>query len=398
MNNFTFYAPTRIVFGRDTQRQVGALAAAAGLKKALIHYGGGSVVTSGLLEQVKASLSEKGLGWTELGGVKPNPELALVREGIALCRKEGVDFVLALGGGSAIDSAKLIAVGAVHDDDPWVFSSKEKAPAGALPLGVVLTLAASGSEMSASCVVTKEEGMLKRGYNSDYHRPLFAICNPELTYTLPPYQTGCGIVDILMHTLERYFSDGSDTPLTDRLAEGLMKSVIEAGTAAIADPRNYEARATLMWAGSLSHNDLTGCGRNLFFPVHQMEHEVSGMYSEVAHGAGLAVLFPAWMKYVYRRDLDRFVRFAVEVMGCDLDWEHPERSAREGIARLEAYFQAIGMPVTMEELGITDESKFDEMAEKCTFFGKRTLSARVELKRDDILAVYRLARAGRLSR
>lgn len=393
MNNFVFYAPTRMVFGAGTEKQVGSLAASYGFKKVLIHYGGGSVVRSGLLARVVASLKEKGIAYVELGGVKPNPELSLVKKGVELCRKEGVDLVLAVGGGSSIDSAKLIAVGAANEGDPWRFSTKEAVPAAALAVATILTLSASGSEMSSSCVITNEDGWLKRGYNSDFNRPLFSICNPELTYTVSPFQTSCGTVDIIMHTAERYFSIGEDTVLTDRIAESLMKSVMEAGKAALAKADDYDARATLMWAGSLSHNDLTGCGRAVFMPVHQMEHEISGIYTSVAHAAGLAVMFPAWAKYVYKKNILRFARFAVEVTGCDMDYEHPERTARAGIERLEAYFRAIGMPTTLEELDIADDSKFEEMAEKCTFFGKRTLTGVMELKKADIVAIYRLATA-----
>ena len=392
MNNFTYYAPTRIVFGKDTQKQIGALAKGYGFKKALIHYGRGSVKSTGLYDEVAASLKASGVGFVELGGVKPNPELSLVRKGIALCRAKGVDLVLAVGGGSAIDSAKLIAVGAANEGDPWLFSTKAKAPTAALPLGVILTLAASGSEMSASCVITNEDGWLKRGYNSDFNRPRFSILNPELTYTLPPFQTACGIVDILMHTIERYFSKGADTPLTDRIAEALMKSVIEAGRTLMDDPKDYEARATLMWAGSLSHNDVTGAGRDVFMPVHQMEHEVSGMYTEVAHAAGLSALLTTWMRYVYLSDLQRFSRFAVNVMECEMDFEHPERTALLGIDRLEAYFVGIGMPVRLSGLGIADDSKFDEMTEKCTFFGTRTLAGARELGKKEIREIFGLAR------
>ena len=392
MNNFTFYTPTRVVFGRDTQKQVGALVAQYGFKKVLIHYGGGSIKQSGLFDEVVASLKEKGIQYVEFGGVKPNPELGLVRKGIELCRKEGVDLVLAVGGGSAIDSAKLIAVGAKNDDDPWLFTSKVKVPTAALPIGTILTLAATGSEMSASAVITNEDGWLKRGYNSDFNRPLFSILNPELTYTLPPFQTGCGIVDIIMHTLERYFSNGKDTALTDRMAEGVMKSVMEAGNVLMADPKDYEARATLMWAGSLSHNDLTGAGRDVFMPVHQIEHEISGIYTDVAHGAGLSALLTSWMRYVYKENVSRFAQFAVRVMDCEMDFEHPERTALLGIDRLEAYFVSVDMPVRLSGLGIKSDEKFDEMAEKATFFGKRVLTGVKELKKKEILDILNLSR------
>lgn len=391
MENFTFYTPTRIIFGKDTHKDVGSIVSGYGAKKILLHYGSGSIKKTGLYEQLLESFRAASVSVVELGGVKPNPELALVRKGVALCKQEAVDLVLAVGGGSAIDSAKLIAVASKHDDDPWAFSSKEKTPVAALPVGVVLTLAASGSEMSASCVISNEELQLKRGYNSEFNRPLFAICNPELTYTLPPYQSACGIVDILMHTAERYFAVGKDTVLTDRIGESLMRSVIEAAPVVMKDPRSYEARATLMWAGSLSHNDLTGCGRPLFLTVHQIEHELSGKFPEIAHGAGLAALYPSWMRQVYRYDLDRFVRFAVEVMQCSMNWEHPEQTAREGIDRFEAFFASLGMPTSLRELGISDSASFDEMAEKCTNFGKRTLSGVHKLDKKEIIEILQAA-------
>ncbi len=391
MDNFIFYAPTKVIFGRGSRFSLGGLLANYGFRKILIHYGGGSVKRGGLLAELVSNLQKAGISHVELGGVKPNPELALAREGIRLCKAENIDMILAVGGGSVIDSAKLIAVGAVTEDDPWLFSSKEKTPVAALPLGAVLTLAASGSEMSASAVITNEDGRLKRGYNSDFNRPLFSICDPELTYTVPPYQTACGITDIFMHTAERYFSDGEDTPISDRMAEALMKTVLEYGPKAIDQPSNYEARATLMWAGSLSHNDLTGCGRRLFFPVHQIEHELSGLFPRIAHGAGLAALMPAWMRYVYQADLWRFVRFASEVMNIDINYENPELTALAGIDALERYFKDIGMPIRLRELGITDDSRFEEMADKCLFFGARKLTAKKVLDKEDIIAIYRAA-------
>ena len=325
----------------------------------------------------------------EFGGAQPNPVISHAREGIALCRREGCDLVLAVGGGSAIDESKVIAVGSQNDADPWEFTTKKKVPEKALPVGVILTLAATGSEMSASAVITNDELGLKRGYNSDFHRPLFSILNPELTYTVPPYQTACGIVDIMMHTLERYMTIPSEAEFSDRIAEGLVKTVITAGRAAMANPKDYEARANLMWAGSLSHNDLTGCGRSYMTVSHQIEHELSGMFPEVAHGAGLAVIFPAWMRYTYKHYLSRFTQYAVRVWNCEMNFDHPERTALEGIEKTEEYFRSIGMPLRLSELGIGEDS-IHEMAVKCTNYGTRVLKGPIEYGEKEIEEIYRL--------
>ena len=299
MQNFTFHTPTKVFFGKDTEKQVGEIIKSYGFSKVLFHYGSGSIKKSGLYDTVVNSLQENGIRFVELGGVEPNPKLSLARKAAELARTEQVDLILAVGGGSVLDSAKAAAAGAYYGCDPWEFSSKKRVPEKAIPVGTILTLAASGSEMSDSCVITNEDGWLKRGFNAPSNRPLFSIMNPELTYTVSKYQTGCGIVDIMMHTLERYFSLNGENPLSDALAEGLLKTVAEAGRRAIENPADYEARATLMWAGSLSHNGLTGCGKTFMMRCHQLEHELSGAYDRVAHGAGLAVLFPAWAKYIY---------------------------------------------------------------------------------------------------
>lgn len=391
MRNFEFCTPTRVIFGKDTQKRTGELIRQYGFKKVLIHYGGGSVTRSGLLDQVTSSLKEEGIEFVVLGGVQPNPTLSLAKEGIKLCLDEGVDFILAVGGGSVIDSAKCIADGAANPDiDVWKFFTREEKLKKALPQGNILTLSASGSEMSNSCVITNENGGLKRGLSSQLHRPLFAICNPELTYTVSKYQTGCGSVDIMMHTLERYLCSDKDTPLTDRMAEGLLKTVAEAGRIADKEPENYEARATLMWAGSLSHNNLTGVGRDFFMQVHQMEHELSGMYPQIAHGAGLSALFCTWARYVCPYNVNRFAQLAVRVWGIDMNFEDPEKTALAGIDAFENFFKSIGMPVSIGELGV-EEDKLEEMAEKCTFFGTRTLPGIKEFGKEDILAVYRQA-------
>ena len=316
MADFTFYAPTQIVFGRGGENQIGALVKAQNGKKVLLHYGGGSARRSGLLDRIRASLTAAGIAYTELGGVVPNPRLSLVREGIDLCRREGVDFLLAVGGGSVIDSAKAIGYGVTNEGDVWDFYDRRRQASACLPVGVVLTIAAAGSEMSSSSVITKEEGGIKRGYSSNLCRPRFAVMNPELTMTLPPYQTACGCTDILMHTLERYFTNnGGNMELTDGIAEALLRTVIKNAVILRDDPENYGARAEVMWAGSLSHNGLTGCGNGGDdFSVHALEHELSGMY-DVAHGAGLAAVWGSWARYVYRECLPRFEQFAVRVMG-----------------------------------------------------------------------------------
>jgi len=391
MIDFEFYTPTRVFFGKDTHLKVGEIIKNYGFKKVLFHYGGGSIKRTGLYDQVVKSLSSNGIDFVELGGVQPNPKLSLVKTGAGLCKRENIDMVLAVGGGSVIDSAKVIAISALTDADPWDFVSGKAKPTKALPVGTILTLAASGSEMSSSAVITKEDEQLKRGFNSDFNRPLFSIMNPELTYTVDKFQTGCGIVDIMMHTMERYFTTTKDVDLTDRLAEGLLKAVIRAGEIAIKNPEDYEARATLMWAGSLSHNGLTGAGRDSFLRCHQIEHEISGAYDFVAHGAGLAIVFPAWAKYVYKHNVEKFCQYAVRVWNIDMNFENPEETALKGILATEDYFKSLGMPVRLSELNINDE-KFEEMAEKCTFFGKRILSGYVPLGKKEILEILELCR------
>ena len=394
MNNFEYCVPTRVIFGRDTQKRAGELIKEYGFRKVMIHYGGGSVKRSGLLDQVTASLREAGIETVLFGGVQANPTLSKALEGMEICRREGVDFILAVGGGSVIDSAKCIADGAPNPEiDPWKFFMKEAVPPKALPHGNILTLSASGSETSQSCVITNEENGLKRGFNCPAHRPLFAVCNPELTFTVSRFQTGCGTVDILMHTLERYLGGTTkDTALTDRIAEGLMKAVIEAGTAADLNPEDYEARATLMWAGSLSHNDLTGLGREVMMTVHQLEHELSGKYPEVAHGAGLSALFCSWARYVCRDDPMRFAQLAVRVWDVEMNFENPLKTALDGIQRIEDYFKSLNMPVRLSELEAdVKEADFDEMAEKCTNFGRRVLPGIRELGKHEMMDIYRMA-------
>ena len=392
MNNFTFYAPTYFAFGKDTQNQAGALVKRFGGTKVLVHFGGGSVVRSGLLDTVKASLEAEGLAYVELGGVKPNPRSGLVYEGIELCRKEGVDFVLAVGGGSTIDSAKAIAAGTVYDGDFWDFY-EGKPVEKALPVGTILTIAAAGSEGSPDSVITKEEGMIKRGASGEAYRPKFSILNPALTQTLPPYQTAAGITDMMMHTMERYFSHDDDMDLTDRIAEALLRSMRENAYKVLADPEDYRARAQVMWGGSLAHNDLTGCGLTGDWATHELEHELSGMF-DVTHGAGLAAIWPSWARYVYKENVSRFVRFAVKVMGVPQDFTDPEGTALKGIAAMERFYHDIGMPVNIRELigrEIT-ETEIQEMVRKCSRNYTVTQGQFKVLRPEDMAEIYRMAR------
>ncbi|MDR2390536.1 MAG: iron-containing alcohol dehydrogenase [Planctomycetota bacterium] len=393
MINFVYYAPTKVIFGKDTETQAGAEIKALGYKKALVHYGGASAKKSGVLDRVLKSLDGAGIGHVELGGVKPNPRLSLVREGIQLAKKENVDFLLAIGGGSAIDSAKGIAYGIAGDGDVWdLYLAKRKAIACA-PVGCVLTIAAAGSETSYSSVVTDENGGHKRSYNDDIARPKFAIMNPELTYTLPEYQTMSGVVDILMHTLERYFTNDRQVELIDRMSESLLLTVLEVAPKLLANPRDYDARAEIMWAGSLSHNGLTGTGRTGDFASHQIEHELSGMF-DVAHGAGLSAVWPSWARYVYKQDIARFAQFAVRVMGVEMNYFNPEETALRGIARIEDFFRSIKMPVTISELGIKDltEKQIDEMVAKCSWNGTRKIGQFVKLDSSDVKKIYQMAK------
>lgn len=392
MQQFQYYTPTKVVFGKDTENQVGKLVKEQKAAKVLIHYGGGSVKRSGLLDRVEASLQAEGIPYVTLGGAVPNPRLSKVYEGIALGKQEGVDFILAVGGGSAIDSAKGIAYGICYEGDVWDFYLKKCLPQKSLPLGVVLTLAATGSEMSDSSVITKEEGWLKRSAKSDLGRPRFAIMNPELTYTLPEYQTMSGCVDIMMHTMERYFSHERDTELVDAMAEGLLRTMMHNAAILLEDPRNYEARSEVMWAGSLSHNGLTGCGRKGDWACHQLEHELGGMF-DVAHGAGLSAVWGSWARYVYETDVERFAQFAVRVMGVEENPQDLKATALGGIQALEEFFRSIHMPVSISELGVDlTEEQIRELAYKCSFMNTRTIGGFQALNRQDMENIYRKAR------
>lgn len=388
MQNFTFHNPTKIIFGRGTEADVGAEVAAIS-KKVLLHFGGGSIKASGLYDRVSASLKAAGVAWIELGGVKPNPRLSLVQEGVRLCKQHGLGFILAVGGGSVIDSAKAIAMGAVIDGDVWDFYLGKGAPKAALPIGTILTIPAAGSESSTGTVITNEAGWLKRAVNSELLYPRFSILNPELAMTLPPFQIACGATDILAHLMERYFTNVAHVAFTDRLIEATMKTVIAVAPTVLANPRDYDAMAELMWAGTIAHNNLLNTGRVGDWGSHDIEHEISGIY-DVAHGAGLAVVFPAWMKYVLTHDVDRFVQWAVRVWNVELDVFDQEATARAGIARLEAFFHALGLGTTLPSLGITDD-RIAEMATKSTDGDVRSIGNFVKLDSKAVAEILRLA-------
>lgn len=389
MNNFTFYSPTYFVFGKDEENTAGKYVKRFGGSKVLIHYGGGSVVRSGLLDRVKASLTEEGIAYVELGGVKPNPRSGLVYEGIELCRKENVDFVLAVGGGSAIDSAKAIAAGAVYEGDFWDFYMG-KSVTKALPIGTILTIAAAGSEGSPDSVITKEEGMFKRGASGEAYRPAFSILNPALTQTLPAYQTACGVTDIMAHLFERYFTNTQDVEVTDRVIEALLMTMIHEAPKVIANPDDYQARANIMWAGMMAHNNCCGVGRAQDWASHELEHELSALY-DCAHGAGLAVVFPAWMEYNMNHDVMRFAQVASRVWGCSMDFQHPEITAKAGIAAFRNFLKSIGMPQTMGELGGKEED-IPYLAKTAAYGNGRDghLGGFVSLNEEDMVNIYKL--------
>ena len=392
MRSFEYYTPTKVIFGKDTHLKIGELLKDYNCHKVLIHYGSESAVKSGLIHEISKCLTEAGIDFVTLGGVVPNPRLSKVREGISLCQKESVDFILAVGGGSVIDSAKAIGYGVANPwTDVWNFFLKTEIPNACLPIGAIPTIAASGSEMSDSSVITKEEGGIKRGYNDDICRPKFAIMNPELTMTLPDYQTACGCTDILMHTMERYFVQGDAMEITDSIAEALMRTVIKQAKILRDDPKNYDARAEVMWAGSLSHNGLTGCGHDgSDFASHRLEHEMGGMF-DVAHGAGLAAVWGSWARYVYQNCMPRFVRFARNVMGVDAALSD-DAAALRGIELMEDFFRSIHMPTCFSELGIhPTQAQLEEMAHKCRIAVGGLLGSAKKLDEGDMLAIYKMA-------
>ena len=389
MENFHFWSPTYFAFGRDSENEVGSLAARFGASRVLIHYGGGSVLRSGLLDRVKDSLRAAGLPYVELGGVQPNPRSGLVYRGIELCRSERVDFILAVGGGSTIDSAKAIAAGAVYDGDFWDFYSGKRIEA-ALPIGTVLTIAAAGSEGSPDTVITNENGMLKRGASGDAVRPKFSILNPALTETLPPFQSAAGITDIIAHLYERYLTNTREVEVTDRLIEALLLTMVHEGPRVIKDPHNYEARANIMWAGMMAHNKSVGVGRSQDWSSHEIEHELSALY-DCAHGAGLAVVMPAVFTYNLHHDVMRFAQVAHRVWGCPMDFANPEATAREGIEALRRFLISIGMPKNLAELGAKEEDIPYLAKTLCYGNGRQgSISGFVTLTESDCERIYRL--------
>lgn len=391
MLNFEYYTPTKVVFGKDAEKDVGRLILENSAKKILLHYGSGSVKKTGLLDRIKKSLDENSLEYVELGGVKPNPRLSLVYEGIALGKREKVDFILAIGGGSVIDSAKAIAYGIKDEGDVWDFFAKKRLATSALSIGVVLTIAAAGSEMSNSSVITNEDGLIKCSYNDNLSRPKFAIMNPTLTMTLPDYQTACGCVDILMHTMERYFVPGDAMEITDSIAEALMKTVMVNAKILKKDPQNYKARADVMWASSLSHNGLTGCGQGGGdWATHGLEHELSALY-DVAHGAGLAAIWGSWARYVYKECLPRFKKFAINVMGVS-EGLSDEETAIKGIEAMEEFYRSIDMPTSIKELNISPtEKELCLMAHKCSLVAGGAKGVAKVLHEEDMLEIYKIA-------
>ncbi len=388
MLNFEVDNKTKIIFGKDTEHEVGKYTKQHGTK-VLLHYGGGSIKRFGLYDKVIQSLNENDVDFVELGGVLPNPRLSLVQEGIELCRKENVDFILAVGGGSVIDSAKAIAMGVPYDGDVWEFFMTGKPVKEALPLGVVLTIPAAGSESSTSTVVTKWDENLKKGYNSILNRPVFSILNPEITYTLPNYQTACGAVDMIGHVIERYFTNTTHTELTDTICEGIMKTVVNNAPIAIENNEDYNSRAEIMWAGALAHNGLAGTGRESDWATHIIEHEISAIY-DIAHGAGLAMIYPAWMKYVYKQRPGLFAQFGANVFGLDNKNKSVEEAALDAIAALEEFYKSIGMPTRMSDFDI-DDTNIELMADKATNSDTKLIGNFVKLNRQDIENILKLA-------
>ena len=393
MRDFNYYAPTEVVFGKQSEEQVAHLVKKYGGSKVLVHYGGQSAKRSGLLDKICNLLQEEGIDYVMLGGVVPNPRLSLAQQGIELCRKESVDFILAVGGGSVIDSSKCIAYGVGFEGNVWDIYLGKATPTTMLPVAAVLTIPAAGSEMSESSVITNEDGDVELGYSNNLSRPKFAIMNPERTFTLPPYQTAAGVTDMMMHTMERYFTKDDDMDLTTDLAEAALRSMKNAIFAVLKNPENYRYRAQIMWGGSLMHNGLTGCGVSDDWATHQLEHELSGMF-DVTHGAGLAAVWPSWARYVMYENLSRFVRFAVNVMDVPNDFTDPETTALKGIEAMERFYHAIGMPINIKELigrEITD-GEIKEMVRKCSRGNTHTCGCLKVLKAEDMEAIYQMAK------
>lgn len=387
MQNFIYNTPTKVIFGKDTHKNVGEIIKSYGFNKIMLQYGKGSIKKSGLYDDIVVSLKANGVEFVEVGGVEPNPKLDFVRRAVEIAKKEKVQMILAVGGGSALDSSKYTAIGAFHDQDVWELVMSPTLLKGALATAVVLTHSAAGSEMSNSAVVTNMELNMKKGISTEFNRCLFAICNPELTYSVSPYQTACGVVDMMTHTIERYFTNLPDTPLTDSIAEALLRNVVSAGSVAVKNPTDYDARATLMWASSLAHNGLTACGRENYLVVHQIEHAVSGEFDHVAHGAGLAVLFPAWAKYVYKLAPKRFAQFARNVWG--VNEEDDILASEKGIKAMADYFASIGMPTRLRDFNIPKES-IPRLADLCTYGQTRTVKSYIPLGYKEVIDILEL--------
>ena len=395
MKNFNYYAPTQVAFGRNTESQVAELVKKHGGSKVLIHYGGQSAIRSGLLAKVEQILTEAGIAYVKLGGVKPNPRLSLVRKGIELCKEENVDFLLAVGGGSVIDSCKAISSGRFYQGDVWTLYEHKDHATQYLPIGCILTIPAAGSEMSNGSVITNDEveSWLKKDYCVDEFRCKFAIINPELTFTLPAWQTACGITDMMMHTMERYFSKDDDMETTDAIAEAILRTCMKEGPLALANPTDYTCRANIMWAGTLAHNDLTGCGTTGDWATHNIEHELSGLF-DVSHGAGLAAVWGSWARYTRNENLPRFARFAHNVMGIDTTNMSDMEASETGIKAMEQFFRSIGMPTDIHTLvgkDITD-AEIEEMAQKCTNGDTTTIGGLKILHAADIVKIYQMAK------
>ena len=388
MDNFKFFRPTDFIFGKEAELSAGKMVKKHGGTKVLIHYGGGSVVRSGLLDRVENSLKSSNIDYILLGGVQPNPLDTLVYQGIDLCKKEGVDLILAVGGGSVIDSAKAIAVGAVYDGDFWDFFDYKVSAKNAIKVATVLTIPAAGSEASDSAVITKADGLYKRGYGTKHMVPVFSLLNPELNYTLPAYQTACGVADMMAHVMERYFTNTENVEISDRLCEGILLTIINQAPIAIKDPENYAARANLTWAGTVAHDGTCGVGREEDWATHLLEHELSALY-DVAHGAGLAVMFPAWMKYVHESNIDKFVQFATRVWGIK-ETDDKKEMALQAIESLENFFVSIGLPVTFEDLGAKKED-IGKLVEVLTINTGGSLGSFKKLNMDDARKIYELA-------
>ena len=388
MNNFRFWSPTEFVFGKNTVNNTAQLIKKYGGTKVLIHYGGQSAIKSGLLTAIEHNLQNEFVDYVKLGGVVPNPVDTMVYEGIELCRKEGVNFILAVGGGSVIDSAKAIAAGTLYAGDFWNFFEQKVSLNKAIPVATILTIPAAGSEGSPNTVITKTNGLLKRGFGSPLLRPVFSIMDPELTYSLPANQTAYGIADMMAHIMERYFTQTRGVEVTDRMCEGLLQAIIKEAPVVIKDPKNYDARSNIMWAGTMAHNGICGVGREEDWATHGLEHELSA-HCDVAHGAGLAVMFPAWMQYVYTSEVDRFVQFAVRVWGIE-DTGDKKGIALKGIQALKDFFSSIGLPVNFKELGIK-VSDIDRFIETLKINSGGQLGNFRKLDMEDCRKIYEIA-------